>query len=167
MSAAPQTEEEFPTGPCEGFFQVNFPDEYFLVATELLVKSRLLQPFVELAQLDDSQPIEVRNQININNDYPREFHNALTLISQLMDNPYLCFQNGMSSNELAHLLRISEHFQFTELSEQVMIVLARRLEDAAVDGKLCEALGVPMDMTEEQRKEAERHCNIFKELEES
>jgi hypothetical protein len=72
-----------------------------------------------------------RNQININNNYPREFHKALTLISQLMDNPYLCFQNGMSSDELVHLLRISEHFQFTELSEQVMIVLARRLEDAA------------------------------------
>lgn len=161
------TAQEFPTGPCEGYFQINFPDRYYIVASELLVKSRLLQPFVELAQLDDSQPIETRYQININNPYSLEFHQMLTLVSKLMDEPDLCFQNGMTSDALVQLLRIADHFQYTELSEQLMIILARRLEDAAAEGKLCETLEVPMDMNEEQKKEAERHCNIFNELEDS
>lgn len=158
--------DQFPKEPCEGFFQVNFPDEYYIVASELLVKSRLLQPIVELAQLDDSEPIEVRNQITLSINCSSEFNQMLMLISRLMDEPNYRYYDTMTGNELAQLLRLSDHFQFTELTEQLLVVLAERVEGGAAVGKLCEVLSVPRDMTDEQKAEAERNCNIFRELDE-
>ena len=158
--------ENFPKEPCEGFFQVNFPDAYYIVASELLVKSRLLQPIVELAQLDDSEPIEERNQITLTINCSSEFNQMLMLISRLMDEPNYRYYDTMTGNELARLLRLSDHFQFTELTEQLLVILAQRVESGAAVEKLCEVLGVPKDMTDEQKVEAERNCNIFRELDE-
>lgn len=149
----------------DGYFSLMFPEVCYNVDPELLSRSKLFQPYLELAELNTEVEPDERYTIHLNSPYGLQFYEVFKAMSQLIDEPQKPFEELRTSLELANLLRISEHFGFTEMSQRMMVALARRIETGVADGTLCKILGVEADMTAEQQEEAERHCDIFKEPE--
>lgn len=155
---------EFVDPPPEGHFQLVGIGEYgFNVHRDLLMQSELLQAWVELADLDEEAPAEERHYIRLGltKEVIDKLSQTFILVDRLIENSEFHFEEGQTQLQLSQTLRISEHFQFNDLSQRIRLVLAQRLADAEPE-ELHNLLGVSEDMSKEDKLEAERNCGIFK-----
>jgi hypothetical protein len=135
-----------------------FEDIILAVPRALLVQSFLFEPFVQLAELDDSLEPDQRWRI----DVPSKQDCVVDLLTLAIELENTEDDGAIAAVPLVKLVALAEcsdHFGFQELTDRLLCYMAQHI--AAAQPSLCAALGVDdSDMTPEERRELRRQCNL-------